>query len=95
MIWYNEEIKVPDQPPDIIIQLVGSYEPVSHPAIQIVLRVTNIPDAVLFSHHPSGLCHEEPSDDQVKARYLCKLAKIYSRLVKTPYNELAKMKPIR
>ena len=94
MIWHDEEIKVQDQPDEAIVRLVGTYTPDDHPSIKLTLHVTGQQDLLMFSHHPNGLAHEEPTSSEIKTRYLHKIGKIHTRLAKTPYAELKWIKQL-
>jgi hypothetical protein len=94
MIWCTEEISVPGQPAAATVRLVGSYSPEEHPSVKIYLQVSSQPDLLLYSHHPSGLAHEEPTADQVLDRYRSKLYKLKQRVQKTPFLDLRWVKPL-
>lgn len=92
MIWHNEIITIPDQPPNSSISLVGIYE-----ARIAVIRLDiqgspeeTIQQIILFSH-PPGLAHEEPTKADVMEKHGVKLTRFRNKVLRTPFLSLRKL----
>ena len=101
MIWYNEKIEVPNQPPGAYVALVGQFilSNDSAPPISIRLEYSRNADdtlthVVLFTHTPSGVMTEEPSPEEILNKYRNKIVKAKKRISETPFDLLNSIRPI-
>jgi|6_EtaG_2_1085325.scaffolds.fasta_scaffold237777_1 hypothetical protein len=95
MIWYEKELLVKEQPEKCEIWLRGGYKPpgIGDPLITIYLSIDNlVADSIigttLFTHNPSMMRQEDPSRDDVLAKYNHKIVKYCGLITKMTYQEL-------
>ena len=85
MIWYKSQIKIPGQPEDIGLEIVGLFndrvEQPLLPLIQIIVRSTSGASKELYSHNPSMLLNREPDKEDILTRYAAKLNKCHERIM--------------
>lgn len=87
MIWFEQTY---DKGPTSIV-VVGLYNPpdLQNPKnlIEIIMRIEN-DERVVYSHNPSSLSREEPSEDEVAQKYFPKLKKVIEKVQNTPLDQL-------
>lgn len=92
MIWFEEELQSKDQPNDIKMILQGIYAPPggAMPMITIMLSIDNHPGDInitktLFTQTPSALRYEEPTAEDVLAKYQHKILKFKEKIQNAVY----------
>ena len=81
MIWFNEELTFKDQPDNTTVSLLGCWqEPQFSTHKMCILFLINdgekINKSVIEVKDPTSLCHEEPTAEEVLAKYSVKMNKI-------------------
>lgn len=99
MTWHEETLEIANQPDDTQVRLKGTYSGggTSH-AVQIDVEIdspTGSTILTLYTHTITGLAHETPTRDDVSERYRHKLHKVRDKILRTPYDQLPTLKPIR
>lgn len=98
MIWYEQELQCRDQPDQVTITLTGMYNPPGSmeyfvpplPTILIRLAIETGPDdtlilKILFKKSPTTLAHEEPTGDDVLAKYLPIILRLVDKVQNATY----------
>lgn len=90
MIWYSEAIKTKNQPPDIDILLVGSYNhPSTRLSIIMVELVIGHDRTLVFEKNPAILgAVEDPSPDDVWAKYSRNILRLRDKFSRTDFKDL-------
>lgn len=81
MIWYDQLVTIKNQPDDVTIRLVGYYREPRYThnkvGIAVILKEGDQEEtAILHTHDPSSLVHEDPSPEDVLAKYENRIRKI-------------------
>ena len=88
-IWYQQPIIIPHQPEDVEIMLCGIMNECdgSKSLIEIQL-VADDQVLILYSHNPTMRFAEEPTDDELIAKYNAKLVRLRLKAQKTDFSKL-------
>ncbi len=99
MIWFDEEFHLDGQPEDHTVKLTGGYtEHIAAACVQdaepivsfklSVYKVSALTTVTIFSHNPSMMRYEEPSADDILAKYNHKVVKACNLIKSMNYAEL-------
>lgn len=94
MIWLDEEFHLDGQPENHTVRLKGGYLPPDSGSPTIILRLTimgfddEATVVTIFSFSPSMMRHEEPSSDDILAKYNHKVAKARNLINSMSFSEL-------
>jgi hypothetical protein len=95
MHWYTEELRSPQQPDGAVLTLIGTYNPPGGNLPMITLRLHIEPKPgdtqivkSLMEKNPSMLRAEDPSEDDIQAKYYRQVLKAREKIEKTPYTDI-------
>lgn len=95
MIWYTEELTCPEQPEEATLTITGIYNPPGSRQSMIILRLSIEPKPgdtlilkTLMEKNPSYLRIEEPSPDDIQARYYRQVLLSRDKILKTPFSKI-------
>ena len=95
MIWYEQSVTVPNQPPDATITLRGVYNSLGGgstlPLIAIELNIMHNNEEItkaMYQHNPTMLRQEYPDPSDVLFKYQAKINKIFNRISNTSFKDL-------
>lgn len=94
MIWFEEEIKTKDQPEQATLTLSGDYtqpgEGISTITIHLIIE-SESNDTIrktLFAKNPSMLRYEEPTSDEIMAKFQHKVLKLKEKIQRASYKDI-------
>jgi hypothetical protein len=90
MIWYEQELRCKDQPDNVTLTLRGIHNEPGSGGDLIVIRLDIIQgdretNKEIFTANPKALLYEEPTGDQVLAKYQHGISKTRRRIVNATY----------
>ena len=93
MIWYDKKVDIKNQPPELSVSLLGYYEEPKYSqqkiGIAIVVKDAQQDEAyILHTEDPRGLAYEEPTSDEILAKYQQRLSKIELSIKSRDYKSL-------
>lgn len=88
MIWHQESIIIKDRP-DLFVNIFAYYNPpgrdnIDRSIIEIIGEISSNDHSekiILYNHNPSMLKAEDPSPDDISAKYFNNLVKAKRKLV--------------
>ena len=88
--WYVQNIDCLEQPPDYELALCGVWnDPGSDkPLIEIKLFCDKLHELVLYTHNPTMMSVEDPTDEDIFRKYHAKICKMSERVRKKRFTEL-------
>lgn len=81
MIWYDKPVTIKNQPDNVAIRIIGYYQEPQYTnnkvGIAVILKEDEQEEVtILHTHDPSGLAYEDPSAEDVLAKYEPRIRKI-------------------
>lgn len=88
--WHTQSINCLEQPPDYELLLCGVWnDPGSNkPLIEIKLFCDKKEELVLYTHNPTMMSREDPTDEDIFRKYYAKFSKMSERVRKKRFVEL-------